>query len=151
MAREFTGRKVAIFTVSAFALIIGVNIYMATKAISTFPGLEVENSYVASQTFDADRTAQLALGWTLVHDYSDGVLKLTFVDADGRPAPVDRLTATVGRVTEAADDKTPEFAYDGQSFVAPVELGRGKWMIMLQAYAKDGTLFQQRLDMKVKG
>ncbi len=47
---------------SAFAVIIAVNLVLAFKAVRTFPGLEVENSYVASQTFDAERTAQEALG-----------------------------------------------------------------------------------------
>ena len=49
MARELTGGKVLAITVSAFAIIIGVNVLLAFKAVSTFPGLEVENSYVASQ------------------------------------------------------------------------------------------------------
>ena len=66
---EITGKHVLAITVSAFAVIIGVNVVMAWKAISTFPGLEVKNSYVASQTFDADRAAQQALGWTLVPEY----------------------------------------------------------------------------------
>ena len=47
----------------AFGVIIGVNVVMATKAIGTFPGLEVKNSYVASQSFDKRRDAQEALGW----------------------------------------------------------------------------------------
>jgi nitrogen fixation protein FixH len=49
---EITGRHVLAITVGAFGLIIAVNVVMAWKAISTFPGLEVENSYVASQEFD---------------------------------------------------------------------------------------------------
>jgi nitrogen fixation protein FixH len=54
---EMTGRKVLAITVSAFGVIIAVNFLLAYKAVSTFPGLEVPNSYVASQTFDADRAA----------------------------------------------------------------------------------------------
>ncbi|MDZ4134978.1 MAG: FixH family protein, partial [Paracoccaceae bacterium] len=42
---ELTGRKVLVITVSAFAVIIGVNLLLAYKAVSTFPGLEVKNSY----------------------------------------------------------------------------------------------------------
>ena len=58
---EITGRKVFVFTASAFAIIIGVNFYMAFQAVGTFPGLETKNSYVASQKFDTDRAQQLAL------------------------------------------------------------------------------------------
>ena len=51
--------------VAAFGVIIGVNLVLALSAVRTFPGLEVKNSYVASQTFDERRAAQEALGWTV--------------------------------------------------------------------------------------
>ena len=62
MARELTGRHVLAITLAAFGVIIAVNMVMAVKAVSTFPGLETPNSYVASQRFDRDRAAQAALG-----------------------------------------------------------------------------------------
>lgn len=151
MAAPLTGRKVFLITASAFGVIIAVNVFMATQAIRTFPGLEVRNSYVASQTFDAERTAQKALGWTLDHAYADGRLTLRFRDRDGLPAPVERLVATVGRATEAADDQVPAFRREGGDHVADVTLTPGKWMILLEAFAPDGTRFHQRLDLIVKG
>jgi hypothetical protein len=45
-------------------VIISVNLLLAFKAVSTFPGLEVKNSYVASQGFNDRKAAQEALGWT---------------------------------------------------------------------------------------
>ena len=57
MARELTGRHVLAITLAAFGVIIAVNMVMAVKAVSTFPGLETPNSYVASQEFDRDRQA----------------------------------------------------------------------------------------------
>ncbi len=66
---EITGLKVFLIACAFFGVIIAVNILLAVKAVSTFPGLEVPNSYVASQTFDADRTAQESLGWTLATEY----------------------------------------------------------------------------------
>ena len=65
MARELTGRHVLAITLAAFGVIIAVNMVMAFKAVSPFPGLETPNSYVASQVFDRERTAQAALGWTV--------------------------------------------------------------------------------------
>lgn len=150
-ASPLTGRKVLAIAVSAFALIIGVNVYMATEAIRTFPGLEVENSYVASQTFDSDLAAQRALGWTLAHRYENGRLVLDFRDRDGLPAQVARIDATIGRATEAADDKTPDFVREGDAFVAAVDLKPGKWMILLEAFDPAGTRFHQRLDLIVGG
>ena len=55
MTRELTGRHVLVITLCAFGTIIAVNVFMAVMAVGTFPGLEVKNSYVASQTFDRDR------------------------------------------------------------------------------------------------
>ena len=151
MVKPLTGRKVFAFVASAFGVIIAVNITMAVMAVRTFPGLEVKNSYVASQTFDADRTAQKALGWQLASDYVPGELRLTFTDASGLPAQVSRLSATIGRTTMAGDDLRPEFEQVMGRFTAPVDLGPGKWMVLLEAFAPDGTRFHQRLDLFVKG
>ena len=38
--------------VAAFGVIIAVNLVLAYNAVKTFPGLEVKNSYVASQEFN---------------------------------------------------------------------------------------------------
>lgn len=110
--REITGKHVLFFTVSAFAVIIAVNLTMAYKAVSTFPGLEVKNSYVASQTFDHDRAAQVALGWTLAPEY-DAVAKevrLVFTDAAGMPVTLQDLSVLIGRTTSASQDRRPDFA-----------------------------------------
>lgn len=151
MAAPLTGRKVLIITVSAFGVIIGVNLVMAYKAISTFPGLEVDNSYVASQNFDAERKAQEALGWVAQPSYEGGVLKLTIRDAAGLPAPIKDLSLLVGRPTNVSEDKTLNMAYAAGTYSAPVALGDGNWLIHVEAHAADGTLFRQRLDFIVKG
>lgn len=147
---EITGRQVFAFTASAFGIIIAVNVVMAYKAISTFPGLEVQNGYIASQTFDAERKAQEALGWTLSHSYRSGALELDFRDAAGSPAVVTHLDVLVGRTTESKDDTRPEFHREGGVFVADVTLPKGKWMLKVEAQAADGTLFRQRLDLSVR-
>lgn len=151
MKSELTGRKVFAITASAFAVIIGVNVLMAVQAVRTFPGLEVKNSYVASQSFEAERAAQQALGWTLTETYADGELRLSFRDADGLPVKVERLAATIGRTTEAASDMVPEFAWRNGDYIATADLAPGKWMVLLEAFAADGTRFHQRLDMFVSG
>lgn len=148
--REVTGRHVLAITVGAFAIIIGVNVVMAVQAIRTFPGLEVANGYVASQTFDADRKAQEALGWTLQHDYTGGRLVLDLKDSDGLPAPVRKMDVLVGRATEAKDDMRPLFARVAGRWETDVTLARGKWMLMVEAEAMDGTKFRQRLDLLVQ-
>lgn len=151
--REIKGWHVLAFTVAAFGVIIAVNLVMAYKAISTFPGLEVDNSYVASQSFDADRRAQVSLGWNLTptYDAAQGVVVLAFTDVAGKPVVVEGLKVLLGRVTEAREDSTPKFVYEGGVYVAPAALRPGKWMLHVSAQSGDGVLFQQRLNLFVKG
>lgn len=145
-----TGRRVFAITASGFAVVIAVNITLATQAIRTFPGLEVANSYVASQNFDADRQAQQALHWALSAGYDAGRLTLRFTDAAGHPVRVDNLALLVGRATEARDDTRPEMVAQGDAYVAALVLAPGRWMLRVTATATDGTPFQQRLVITVK-
>lgn len=151
---EITGRKVFFFTAGAFGVIIAVNLVLATQAVRTFPGLEVKNSYIASQTFDAERAAQEALGWQLDYGYDAGAgeLRLSFTETGtGHPAEVADMSVLVGRATEARDDQTPQFVREAGAFVAPLTLAPGKWLLRVEARAADGTRFHQRLDLFVKG
>ena len=148
---ELTGRHVFFITTGCFAVIIGVNVLLAVKAVSTFPGLEVDNSYVASQDFDVRKAAQIALGWQMQPGYASGRMRLAFVDRAGVPVAVSDLRVLVGRTTEAADDVWPEFAAVGDGYEARVPLTRGKWMVKVTAHAADGTLFEQRSELNVRG
>lgn len=150
-AREITGRQVFAVTAAAFAVIIGVNAVLAWKAIATFPGLEVRNSYVASQSFDADRAAQEALGWNVAARVGDGRLVLTIDGRDGRPVVPETIEATVGRATHVAEDRVLTFAFDGRAHVAPVDLAPGNWSLRLTARAADGTPFRQRIALTAGG
>lgn len=147
--REFTGRHALIVFVGAFAVIISVNIALAVNALKTFPGLEVKNSYVASQEFDVRRTAQEALGWSVYASAQQGQVKLEITDRDGNPVEVAKLSAILGRATHVKDDQKPDFKFDGQAYVAPAELGPGNWNIRMVARAKNGTEFTQRVILHV--
>ncbi|MDJ0628031.1 MAG: FixH family protein [Rhodobacter sp.] len=148
-SKPITGRTVFIITASAFGVIIAVNVLMASLAIGTFPGLETKNSYVASQKFDADRAAQLALGWRVSAEVAAGELRLTILDKNGQPVDPATIDATLGRATHVADDLTPAFTFDGQRHVAPVQLAAGNWNLRLIATADDGTAFRQRVVLYV--
>lgn len=50
--KRFTGRHMAAILIGGFAVVIGVNFTMASLASTTFGGVVVENSYVASQQFN---------------------------------------------------------------------------------------------------
>jgi len=148
---ELTGRHVLAITVGAFTVIIAVNLLLAYKAISTFPGLEVQNSYVASQGFDARKAAQEALGWQVVPSYAAGRVDLAFTDRDGVPVKVAALDVLIGRTTSTAADVWPDFVAMGDVYSAPLDLQRGRWMVRVTAQAADGTLFEHRAELFVKG
>lgn len=147
--REITGRHVLFGFVGAFGLIIGVNLFLAYSAVKTFPGLEVANSYVASQEFDVRKSAQEALGWSVNAELRGKQLVLSITDADG-PVEVRALHAVLGRPTQVKDDVEPVFVFDGTAYVAPIELADGNWDIRMEAIAEDGTRFSQRVKMLVK-
>lgn len=148
--REIKGHHVLIVMVGAFAVIIGVNLTLAFFAVRTFPGLEVQNSYVASQSFDADRAAQEALGWTAEASYQPGMLTVEFSGAEGGVAAVATLEALVGRPTTTRDDFRPDFRQAGSTFTAPASLAPGNWNVRLRAQAADGTSFRQLLQLTVR-
>ena len=151
MTREITGRHVFLIFFGAFGIIIAVNLLLAFSAVRTFPGLEVANSYVASQQFDRNRAAQEALGWTLDTRLEDGALRLTFADADGRPVRPASMAALFGRTTESVDDQVPVFTETAPGvYAAPVQAGRGVWMLRVQAVAEDGTPFLKRVSIPVR-
>ena len=149
--RPLTGWHVLAMFVAFFSVVIAVNIGLAWKAISTFPGLEVEDSYVASQSFDADMAAQKALHWVMkpVYDATAHRMELSFVDASGVLVTLKSLDVLIGRTTETTQDQRPGFAQMNGVYRASVDLAFGKWMMAVDAVAADGTGFHQRIDLYV--
>lgn len=142
--RQLTGRHVFGIFALGFGTIIAVNLTLAWNAVRTFPGLEVKNSYVASQAFDVERVAQSALGWDVSARLQGQDLVLT-IEKDGTPVAPLIESAVFGRATSVIADQQPALAFNGTAFVAPVEAGRGNWNLRLVAKAEDGTIFKQRI------
>ena len=98
MSGRFTGRHLAAILVGGFGLVIAVNLVMAVMATRTFPGLIVENSYVASQEFnkglEAGR-AQKKLGWTVAPLMDGNRLIVDIRNANGEPLHGASVEATI--------------------------------------------------------
>ena len=86
--RQFTGKHALAVFVGAFGVIIAVNLVLAYSAVKTFPGLEVKNSYVASQEFNERMHEQQALGWDATAETKGGLLILHITDAQGDFVPL---------------------------------------------------------------
>lgn len=146
---QMTGWKFLGIMVVGFGIIIAVNLTLAFQAIATFPGLETKNSYVASQSFDAERTAQLSLNWDAHAKVEAGQLRVSF-RKDGVPVQPEIVSAVLGRATHIASDQTPILVFDGADFVAPVNLAGGNWNLRLVANSADGTEFRQRMIVEIQ-
>lgn len=134
-----------------FLVIISVNATLAYSALRTFPGIEVKNAYIASQTFDDDRAAQEALGWQTAARVEGNQLLLSIHDiTSGAPIEVERIDAIFGRATNASQDQFPEFVFDGALYRATIIPATGYWPLRLKIRAPDGTLFQQRLQIVIE-
>lgn len=144
-AKPLTGHKVLAIALGAFGVIIVANMALVFAAIGSFPGLEVKNTYVASQSFDAERAAHARLSWSVKTTYADGILTLIMIDKAGNPAPVGHLDATIGRATHANADVTLAFIQSESPYSTTLPLDAGKWELRLKAKATDGTAFRQRL------
>ena len=145
-----TGPKVLAIMLAAFGTVIAVNLTLAWSAVSTFPGLEVKNSYVASQNFNAELAAQQALGWDVSADVWTGdelVLSITGPTATprrwprwthaGRGDPCPRRPAPGVRVPERGLPRPGR--YLARELEHPPARDRA-----------DGTLFQQRVVLHVE-
>lgn len=86
---RFTGKYMALVMVGFFAVVVGVNVLLASFAVSTFSGVVVENSYVASQGFNrllGAAKADRVLGWKLdLARGDDGTVRFMLTDAGGAP------------------------------------------------------------------
>lgn len=146
--KRLTGWHVAGMFVAGFSVIIGVNIALAVNAVRTFPGLEVKNSYVASQEFNQKLDSQLALNWHVDATVQNDALRLSIM-SDGKPVDATIINAIFGRATHVANDQSLSLVFDGQAYVAPVVSGAGNWNLRLLAKSQDGVEFQQRVIVKV--
>lgn len=149
--KPLTGRKVLLIAVCAFGTIIGANVALTVAALDTFPGIEVANGYVASQSFEKERAAQAELGWRSEAAYEDGVLRVSVLDRKGAPAPIERIEFRLGRPTTEADDLTPHLDGDGIGWRGAIDLAPGVWRLDIIGEGREGEAFRQYLTFTAPG
>lgn len=134
----FTGRHAAMILVAFFGVVIGVNMVMASFALSTFGGTVVDNSYVASQHYNewlARADAQDRLGWneSVTVDESRHV-RLT-VRKDGAPVKGLRIVATLRHPLGQAPARAMRFAPAADGALRSLDaLPAGRWQLDLSVH-----------------
>ena len=139
MKREFTGKHAAEIIVTGFAIIIAVNLFMATLAVRGFGGVIVENSYVAGQEFNDWLDAaeeQEALGWSVEMTRSENGHLL--IDTTSVPDGA-TVTAEARRPLGQPESKSLSFieATPG-NHVSLEPLDTGRWIVRLKVASPEG-------------
>lgn len=129
--KPFTGCHMSLIIVCFFAVVFAVNAMLAVSAYRSWTGLVVENSYVASQSFniDTERLSKARVGISHTLHYKSGHLQLELFLADGKAALASDMEISLGRPAESAQDSilhlTPEA--DGR-YGADVQIAPGIWI-----------------------
>ena len=154
MIRTFTGWHMAAITISFFAVIIAVNLTMAVFASTSWTGLVVANSYVASQSFNRDAEIarqQQALGWQMNLVVDRSLAKIAMLDRDGLPLPGLDIRAVLQRPTDEAGDQVLKLREtEAGIYVADATIGSGVWVadITAEGPARKPVRFVQRIFVK---
>ena len=153
----FTGWHMLTIMVLFFGTIISVNVTMAWFASSSWSGLLVENTYVASQKFDdevAINREMQARGWKSDLSVEDGVLIYQLADAGGDPILVDAVSVLLHRPVGVVEDQHVSLTHLGsERYSSKVTMEPGHWVAKITAN-KDGALHYRealRLDLSANG
>ena len=153
--KSLTGWHMLMMFVAFFGVVFAVNIFMTVMAVRSWTGLVVEDSYVASQTFNADAASlKKAEALSVSHrlHYENGKLHLSLQGADGKAIAADSVQISIGRpVGEHEDQKLVAVkTVDGQ-FEAITKLGAGVWSGELSAKLAGDTVWRQPFRFIVSG
>ena len=153
-ARVHRAKHMLAIVVAFFAVVIGVNVLMATVAIGSWTGLVVENSYVASQEFNGKleiANARTAAGWKGGLAYDGGELVFSLVDASGSPIRLDGVSVEVSRPIGIEGDRTVDLALAGDgSHRLALDLESGVWNAAIVAKVPGEADYEHRARLIVK-
>ena len=151
--REVTGSMMFALMVGFFAVIIGVNAFMAHEALSTFGGLETDSSYKAGQMFEHDvamAEAQDARHWQVDAKVAsavdgDAVLDIAARDASGAPLTGMTATAVFARPTNQRLDRTVSVNEDAPGhFHGSADISAGQWDLIIELSRQGERVFRSK-------
>ena len=129
--REFTGRHMLAILCAFFGVTIAVNLTLAWFANSTWTGLVVPNSYVASQRFNEgleEGRREQERGWQSSFDLDGGSLAVRLNDKAGAPLPGFDVSVAFARPAHEGEDHTVALVSTGDGrYEAAAPLAPGLW------------------------
>ncbi|MCF3640096.1 FixH family protein [Rhizobium sp. TRM95111] len=154
-AGGFTGWHMLAVMGLFFGIIISVNLVMAWNAVSSWSGLVVQNTYVASQEFNSkvERARALAasgISGTLTVA-TDGV-DYRLVDRGGQPVTADTVRATFKRPVDERDDFVLVLQPAGEGSYRVVHaVATGQWVVDVVAERSGKAVFHETVRTVVGG
>jgi nitrogen fixation protein FixH len=152
--KEFTGRHMLFTMVAFFGVVITVNLVMARFAITTWSGLVVPNTYVASQEFNAkaaEARAIDALGYRMKLIPNVDGLEIDFIDSAGNLALADSIIAELRRPVGEHHDRHMVLTRDPDGiYRAAGELAEGEWIATVTATRDGQTIYRKGRRFHVK-
>lgn len=147
---RFTGYHMIACMIAFFGVIIAVNTMLAVLASSSWTGLVVKNSYVASQKFNAELKAakvQHDAGWRSELTYTKGIIQVHLIDKNGKPVALDKAHIFIGRPAFEQQDQDVALTENSHGkYYRAVKLTEGYWDIQVkglvngQPYRRDARL-----------
>lgn len=139
-AQGFTGLHMLLATSAFFAVVIAVNVTMAFYASSSWSGLVVENTYVASQEFNRKAAAMKAMAASGVEgklSIRGHEIRYDIRDKSGSPATVDEVVLNFKRPVGDHEDfhLTLRKTAEGR-FEADHDIAEGDWIV--EAVSRNG-------------
>lgn len=152
-ATGFTGRHMLAAMLGFFGIVIAVNVTMAVLARSSWTGLVVENSYVASQEFNAkmaETRAQAALGWTSSLTLSEGRARYLLRDGTDRPVALKSVALTFKHPVDDREDQRLVLQRDGDgSYRTDQAIADGVWLVEVEADAGLAKPYREMLRIHI--
>jgi nitrogen fixation protein FixH len=139
--------------IAFFAVIIGVNAFMAHEALSTFRGVDTDSAYRAGQLYEHDvvmAEAQDAQRWQVeakVTPAADGKALLDIAARDASGAPLTGMTASIvfARPTDRRLDRIVAVDEDAPGhFRGSAVVAAGQWDLILELSRHGDRLFRSK-------
>ncbi|MCR9256787.1 MAG: FixH family protein [Alphaproteobacteria bacterium] len=145
--KPFTGKHMLAIMIAFFGVIIAVNMTMAYLASSSWTGLVVQNSYVASQEFNGEldkARAQSKLGWSTPLMLSTEEALVEARDANGKPIKGAEVILLLQRSMTDRDDQAVTLTEVAPGlYRAAVDLAPVHWKASLRLKAANGVTYRQ--------
>lgn len=155
--KVFTGHHMIAVMVLFFGTIITVNLIMARLAVTTWSGLVVENSYVASQQFNAraaEAKAIASLGYQVTLSGDTDGFYADLADRTGAPISSGVVEIAFRHPVGMLGDRTLALEPKGHGrFAATERLPQGEWIATVLVVDDGETIYHQahRIHVSVDG